>query len=379
MPPRKSKKKVETALDATALDATAVELTTVNDDFSNAFSSLSVVEEEANIHTDVVTEYSTDVVLANADTTTVSATGPPKKRGRKPKGGKIIVNDVLLENSPTPEPNIVMHLKCGSADLLQQRSNSQSNNNNIISNNGSASSSSFVDAYQFNNNLGFQLLQDKNANTMLNDNGDSGQELVVDQKSSSSSSSSTDELKIIWQKLKELSYSLHTNSVDKKAACFWCTFDFDNPPIFLPKYELNNKYYCYGCFCSPECATAYLFKETIDSSARFERYHMLNHIYSKIYAYKKNIKPAPDPYYTLNKYYGNLTIQEYRRLLKNERLLLIVDKPLCRTLPELFEETDDLIFAGGKTIPPASNFKLRRNIKQSKNDILQNQFNGGLA
>jgi hypothetical protein len=376
MPPRKSKKK--------EVEPTVLEQTLVNDDLSNAFGSLSVVEEEANIHTDVVTEYTTDVVteivLATASATD-GATGPPKKRGRKPKGGKIIVNDVLLENSPTPEPNIVMHLKCGSADLIQ-RSNSQNNNNIITTNNGaSSSSSSFVDAYQFNNNLGFQLLQDKNANSMLNDNGisnDSGQELLLDQKSSSSSTS-TDELKIIWQKLKELSYSLHTNSVDKKAACFWCTFDFDNPPIFLPKYELNNKYYCYGCFCSPECATAYLFKETIDSSARFERYHMLNHIYSKIYAYKKNIKPAPDPYYTLNKYYGNLTIQEYRRLLKNERLLLIVDKPLCRTLPELFEETDDLIFAGGKTIPPASNFKLRRNIKQSKNDILQNQFNGGAA
>ena len=376
MPPRKSKKK--------EVEPTVLEQTLVNDDLSNAFSSLSVVEEEANIHTDVVTEYTSDVVteivLATVSATD-GATGPPKKRGRKPKGGKIIVNDVLLENSPTPEPNIVMHLKCGSADLLQQRSNSQ-NNNIITTNNGaSSSSSSFVDAYQFNNNLGFQLLQDKNANSMLNDNsvsGDCGQELLLDQKSSSSSTS-TDELKVIWQKLKELSYSLHTNSVDKKAACFWCTFDFDNPPIFIPKYELNNKYYCYGCFCSPECATGFLFKETIDSSARFERYHMLNHIYSKIYAYKKNIKPAPDPYYTLNKYYGNLTIQEYRRLLKNERLLLIVDKPLCRTLPELFEETDDLIFAGGKTIPPASNFKLRRNIKQSKNDILQNQFNGGLA
>ena len=33
--------------------------------------------------------------------------------------------------------------------------------------------------------------------------------------------------------------------------------------------------------------------------------------------------------------YGNLTIQEYRKLLKSERLLLIVDKPLTRILPEL--------------------------------------------
>ena len=43
--------------------------------------------------------------------------------------------------------------------------------------------------------------------------------------------------------------------------------------------------------------------------------------------YDKNIKPAPNPYYTLDKFYGNLSIQQYRRLLKNERLLLVVDKP----------------------------------------------------
>ena len=45
----------------------------------------------------------------------------------------------------------------------------------------------------------------------------------------------------------------------------------------------------------------------------------------------------------LNKYYGNLSIQEYRSLLKNERLFLIVDKPLTRILPELHEDNDEFI------------------------------------
>jgi ABC-type uncharacterized transport system ATPase subunit len=44
--------------------------------------------------------------------------------------------------------------------------------------------------------------------------------------------------------------------------------------------------------------------ENLDSSTRFERYHLLNHIYTKIYDYKKNIKPSPNPYYMLEKYYG---------------------------------------------------------------------------
>ena len=56
----------------------------------------------------------------------------------------------------------------------------------------------------------------------------------------------------------------------------------------------------------------------------------------------KNIKPAHDPFYTLDKYYGNLTIQEYRQLLGNSHILLIVDKPLTKILPELHEENFDL-------------------------------------
>ena len=66
------------------------------------------------------------------------------------------------------------------------------------------------------------------------------------------------------------------------------------------------------------------------------RYHLINHLYCKIYNYEKNVKPAPNPFYTLDKYYGNLTVfKNTGKLLKNERLLLVVDKPLTRTLPEV--------------------------------------------
>ena len=41
----------------------------------------------------------------------------PKKRGRKPKGGKIITAITPTENVVVPEPNIILHLKCGMSDL----------------------------------------------------------------------------------------------------------------------------------------------------------------------------------------------------------------------------------------------------------------------
>jgi hypothetical protein len=183
------------------------------------------------------------------------------------------------------------------------------------------------------------------------------------------------DIKEIWKKLKSLEHKLHTNNIcDKKSACFWCTYDFDNPPIYIPKHFIKESYHVYGCFCSPECATAYLMEESIDSSSKFERYFLINHIYSKIYDYKKSIKPAPSPQYMLEKFYGNLTIQEYRALLRNERLFLIVDKPLTRILPELHEDNDDFII--NNKIIPSNTYHIKKKLqrKQNKNNILNEKF-----
>ena len=100
-----------------------------------------------------------------------------------------------------------------------------------------------------------------------------------------------------------------------------------------------------------------------------------------MYDYKKNIKPAPNPYYMLEKYYGNLTIQEYRSLLRNERLFLIVDKPLTRILPELHDDNDDFIL-NNKIIPSNNNYQLKSRMqrkKPSKNSILNEKFGGTSA
>ena len=134
---------------------------------------------------------------------------------------------------------------------------------------------------------------------------------------------------------------------------------------------MNGIYHVYGCFCSLECAVAHLMNETIDSSTKFERYHMFHHIYSKVYNYTKNIKPAPNPFYMLDKFYGNLSIQEYRSILGNERLYLIVDKPLTRILPELHDHTDEFIL-NNKIIP--SNYGIKKIQKKDKHNILNENF-----
>jgi len=251
-----------------------------------------------------------------------------KKRGRKPKGGKIIkkINEKISEDE-IKKPNIILQLKCSSKDLENHNENvfaAVKVNNQITSYNLKNNKQTNINFEQYNN-ITYNPASKK---TAIHD--------------CPSNTDNTD-LKEIWEKLRILKVKLHLNEVsDKRSHCFWCTCHFDNPPIFIPKQERNNIIEVYGCFCSPECAVAYLKNEPIDCSVLWERYALLNNIYSKIYNYEKNIKPAPNPFYTLDKYYGNLSIQEYRKLLSKDRLLLVVDKPLTKILPELYEENNEL-------------------------------------
>ena len=285
-----------------------------------------------------------------------------KKRGRKPKGGKIIQQPLNLNNNKETKPNVILHLKC----FLKELNNNTLQGPNIKSYNFS----------QSKNDLGYEIITSNNDDLIKPFIENENVSKIEDVDEDISIKIKDNEIKEIWKKLKCLEHNLHINNIsDKKSACFWCTCDFDNPSIYIPKYYIKDSYTVYGCFCSPECATAYLMEENLDSSVKFERYYLINHIYSKIYNYSKNIKPAPNPYYMLDKYYGNLTIQEYRHLLKNERLFLIVDKPLTRILPELHEDNDDFII--NNKIIPSNNFQIKKKIQkknQSKNNILNEKF-----
>lgn len=289
----------------------------------------------------------------------------PKKRGRKPRGGKII--EVSSENNEpkNDKMNIILHLKCS----LQDIKDDQSNDNSGLLQNFQFGESKF-------NDLNYHFIQKSGIDS--NNNSDEAMESKSDCSDSNEQYEKSDNMKNILSKLDKLAVNLNKNTIcDKKSACFWCTYDFDNPPIHIPKYEFNNSYHVYGCFCSPECGCAHLMNDKdIDNATRFERYHLLNTIYCKIYNYEKNIKPAPNPHYFLDKFYGDLNIQEYRRLLKNERLLLVVDKPLTRILPEIHEDNDEFLISNKNVL---SNKYTLKKVKKplSMNSIVNDTFNIG--
>ena len=318
------------------------------------------ISDLVNLEDDNETETENSVDLNSSQNQKCDEEKPvAKKRGRKPKGGKIIQQIVPINSNKEPKPNVILHLKCSLKDLqsnLIQGSEIQSFN------------------FQPTNQLTYDII---NGDPNIFNKQEQAKIVYdeIDCDDDDDRSVKENDTKEVWKKLKVLEHNLHINNIsDKKSACFWCTYEFDNPPVYIPKHFIKDSYHVYGCFCSPECGTAYLMEENIDSSAKFERYHLINHIYSKIYDYKKNIKPAPNPYYMLEKYYGNLTIQEYRSLLRNERLFLVVDKPLTRILPELHEDNDDFII--NNKIIPSNNYQFKKKLqkKQTKNNILSERF-----
>jgi hypothetical protein len=341
-----------------------------------------------------------------------------KKRGRKPKGGKLILKQIETLDNTKQVTNIILHLKCSLRDLDDHNSKINHIVTDPLSYNpeippaimtyNSVESSHFslyeTESETVNNEPTITVTTSNNNNTIETENAEPVKQTIAykefDSKQNQSlciqcSTKFDNELnpdqdddadinmKDINSKLKKLKLQLYKSSnPEKKSACFWCTYEYDNPTCYIPKYEMNGELFGYGSFCRPECGVAYLMQENLDDSTKFERYHLLNQIYGKIYNYRKNIKPAPSPYYLLDKFYGNLTIQEYRKLLKSEHMLLVIDKPMTRILPELHEDSEDFIMNIYGVKPGANSqmgsYKVKRQSEKtkgpSKSSIMKDNF-----
>jgi hypothetical protein len=319
----------------------------------------------------------------------------PKKRGRKPKGGKLIVKDSIVEQAASTPANIILHLKCSLHDMGLIESAMPSKMTNPLEYDAAAPPS--IVAYESNTRFARFAVDEHNpvddikaayndenvdsnhlcskCNSSINDEYDPIRKVEVTENVN---------MKDLNDKLKRLKVNLYRNTMDEKhSACFWCTYDYDNQSCFIPKSENDGKFYGYGSFCRPECAVGYLMKEPLDDSTKFERYHLLNRVYGQAYGYTNNIKPAPDPHYMLDKFYGNLSIQEYRKLLNSERMLLVIESPLTRILPELHEDTDDFIagvYGGdkGSATQAGGVYKVKRQSEKlpgmSKATIMKERF-----
>jgi len=115
--------------------------------------------------------------------------------------------------------------------------------------------------------------------------------------------------------------------------CLWEYHPFEGTPWGIPyKYE-NNKFYCRPNFCSPGCASAYLFKNYEDDDV-WEKYSLLNMLYQKVINDpNRNIIPAPTPE-CLKSNGGFLDLDEFRNIAwQGNREFVIQMPPMVAIIP----------------------------------------------
>lgn len=309
-----------------------------------------------------------------------------KKRGRRkkivennpPKKSKInlITNENLtsLKDSTKKSITTIIHLNCSIKDIEKYK-NEQNITTKILVYNPNAPH--HVQPYE-NKNINFHVVNEDTTNYSKDAYSSicskCSNNKFINETNIPDNSDSEDGPQILL-KIKDLKMQYYKNIIpNKKVDCFWCTCSYDNDTIYILQNGSYGDILAHGSFCCPECAVAYLFENMKwDDSAKMESYQLMNNCYSK----NKNvsIKPAMSPYYFLDKFYGTLTIQEYRKLINSSYFMLCMEKPITRILPEIQEEFDTSVSTSNTN---RGNYKVKKNSEkvqtQNRNTILKNNF-----
>jgi hypothetical protein len=178
---RKSKKELMAALNIeqispnkkeSHIDLNISEIDNTDDNLKNEVVSNIVINASNN-----------DISTSNNEKLTED-TPVAKKRGRKPKGGKIIQHIISNEKQMEDKPNVILHLKCSMKDLQN------SNQGNCL-----------VETFNFKNDLPFDLLS--NNDNMKNDNKNYNDISAIENENDNEETTYCKDVnKDIWKKLK---------------------------------------------------------------------------------------------------------------------------------------------------------------------------------
>jgi hypothetical protein len=408
---RKSTRKPKAAAAAAAVVPSPLSLTTTTPNVHMTLEEIlgtAAVEEDAD--SERVPE-TNNVVVGVLDAAAVAAAAvdeEKKKRGRKPKGGKLIARPLAESVVSTAIPNIILHLKCTLAELDAYHAQQSKHMTDPHQYNPEVPPE--IQSFEGNQGTTFSMYESAaaaaaaavaaaaTATATATVTGLPSVATTIETVAAAAAVAvagaaiTTTTAPVVLTsdqqlKIKKLKVQLYKNQLNKKSDCFWCTCDFESETVYIPKTMDDTTIYAYGSFCRPECAVSHLMAENLDDSTKFERYHLMNQLYGQLFGYKHNIKPAPNPYYLLDKFYGNLSIHEYRKLLGSDQLLYTLEKPMTRILPELHEVTDEFMLGIYGTTPNSSNkgatqaggvYKVKRQSEKqagpSKASIMRGKF-----
>lgn len=117
-------------------------------------------------------------------------------------------------------------------------------------------------------------------------------------------------------------------------ACFWDCHQFRGTPCVIPVKIEEDIWHVYGNFCCPECATAYLFQERLDTHVQWERYALLNRLYAG--GGMGTVRLAGSRT-VLRLFGGNLDITEYRSLMAEKRMRIDVTVPPMISITQVMD------------------------------------------
>lgn len=119
-----------------------------------------------------------------------------------------------------------------------------------------------------------------------------------------------------------------------EVACFWDKHPFHGTPCVIPLKIEEDIWLVYGNFCCPECAAAYLFNEPLDSHVKWERFALLNRLYTG--GDVETVRLAA-PWTVLRLFGGNLDITEYRELVADKRMRIDVSVPPMISITQVMD------------------------------------------
>ena len=129
----------------------------------------------------------------STDNSVIVAEKLPKKRGRKPKGGKVTTFLPSEDNKTETKINIILHLKCSKSDI-------------------------------YNYNIPDIPPYDSNKSNFMDYTTNYSKIPEVTEEIFTNNNEENNDSKLILQKLEKLSNSLRVDNIcDKKSACFFCT------------------------------------------------------------------------------------------------------------------------------------------------------------
>ena len=93
-------------------------------------------------------------------------------------------------------------------------------------------------------------------------------------------------------------------------ACWWCTYQFDTQPLFLPDHYKNEFYYVFGNYCSFSCMLAY--NENLDDYRKSVRTGLIKQLFRDIFHCDEMKIKSAGPREILEKFGGPMNINKYR-------------------------------------------------------------------